>query len=46
VDAVFTGIESNKQKVVDAINANTPAATADTGGTPTPTPTPDGTATT
>jgi predicted choloylglycine hydrolase len=27
VDAVFSGVEANKQKVVDAINANTPAAT-------------------
>lgn len=26
VDAVFAGVEANKQKVVDAINANTPAA--------------------
>ncbi len=26
IDAIFAGVEANKQKVVDAINANTPAA--------------------
>lgn len=28
VDAIFSGVESNKQAVVDAINSNTPAAPA------------------
>ncbi len=36
VDAVFAGVESNKQEVLDALAANTPAPVP----APTPTPTP------